>query len=81
MLPYVEWDRFVTLAGSKSGLRVTLSYLVKIYISKIEGGKIKAHNFIIYVSGFVYSVADLEGGVRVVRPPLKFAKHMLYNVN
>ena len=26
-LPYVEWDRFVTLAGSKSGLRVTLSYL------------------------------------------------------
>ena len=27
-LPYVEWDRFVTLAGSKSGLRVTLSYLV-----------------------------------------------------
>jgi hypothetical protein len=24
---YVEWDRFVTLAGSKSGLRVTLSYL------------------------------------------------------
>ena len=28
LLPYVEWDRFVTLAGSKSGLRVTLSYLV-----------------------------------------------------
>ena len=29
------------------------------------------------------SVADLEGGVRGVRapPPLKFAKHMLYNVN
>ena len=27
LLPYVEWDRFVTLAGSKSGLRVTLSYL------------------------------------------------------
>ena len=27
-------------------------------------------------------VADLEGGVRgVVPPPLKFAKHMLYNVN
>ena len=26
-LHYVEWDRFVTLAGSKSGLRVTLSYL------------------------------------------------------
>ena len=26
------------------------------------------------------SVADLEGGVRGVRP-LKFAKHMLYNVN
>ena len=26
-------------------------------------------------------VADLEGGVRAVRPPLKFAKHMLYNVN
>ena len=30
LLHYVEWDRFVTLAGSKSGLRVTLSYLVKI---------------------------------------------------
>ena len=28
LLPYVEWDRFVTLAGSKSGLRATLSYLV-----------------------------------------------------
>jgi hypothetical protein len=28
LLPYVEWDRFVTLAGSKSRLRVTLSYLV-----------------------------------------------------
>ena len=27
LLPYVEWDRFVTIAGSKSGLRVTLSYL------------------------------------------------------
>jgi hypothetical protein len=27
LLPYVEWDRFVTLAGSKSGLRVTSSYL------------------------------------------------------
>jgi hypothetical protein len=27
LLHYVEWDRFVTLAGSKSGLRVTLSYL------------------------------------------------------
>ena len=27
LLPYVEWDRFVTLAGSKSELRVTLSYL------------------------------------------------------
>jgi hypothetical protein len=27
MLPYVEWDWFVTLAGSKSGLRVRLSYL------------------------------------------------------
>ena len=27
LLPYVVWDRFVTLAGSKSGLRVTLPYL------------------------------------------------------
>ena len=27
LLHYVEWDRFVTLAGSKSGLRVTLTYL------------------------------------------------------
>ena len=25
--------------------------------------------------------ADLEGGVRPPPPPLKFAKHMLYNVN
>ena len=31
LLHYVEWDRFVTLAGSKSRLRVTLSYLIKIY--------------------------------------------------
>ena len=30
----------------------------------------------------LYSEADLEGSVRGVRtPPLKFAKHMLYNVN
>ena len=29
LLPYVEWDRFITLAGSKSGLSVTLSYLTK----------------------------------------------------
>ena len=28
LLHYVEWNRFVTLAGSKSGLRVTLSYLI-----------------------------------------------------
>ena len=28
LLPYAEWDQFVTLAGSNSGLRVTLSYLV-----------------------------------------------------
>jgi hypothetical protein len=27
LLPYVEWDRFVTLAGGKSEMRVTLSYL------------------------------------------------------
>ena len=27
LLHYVEWDRFVALDGSKSGLRVTLSYL------------------------------------------------------
>ena len=27
LLPYVEWGRFVTLAGNKSELRVTLSYL------------------------------------------------------
>ena len=27
LLHYVEWDRFVTPAGSKSGLRVTLSYM------------------------------------------------------
>ena len=27
LLSYVEWDRFVTLAGSKSGMRVTLLYL------------------------------------------------------
>ena len=27
LLHYVEWDRIVTLAGSKSGLRATLSYL------------------------------------------------------
>ena len=32
--------------------------------------------------GQAQSVADLEGGVRgVLPPPLKFAKHMLYNVN
>ena len=31
LLHYVEWDRFVTLAGSKSGLRVTLSYLPGLY--------------------------------------------------
>jgi hypothetical protein len=24
---------------------------------------------------------EFRGGVRGVRPPLKFAKHMLYNVN
>jgi hypothetical protein len=30
LLHYVEWDRFVTLAGSKSELRVMLSYLGKI---------------------------------------------------
>jgi hypothetical protein len=29
----------------------------------------------------VCPVADLEGGVRGMRPPLKFAKQMLYNVN
>ena len=28
LLPYVEWDRFVTLAGSKSGLRVTMYVIV-----------------------------------------------------
>ena len=28
LLHYIEWDRFVTLAWSKSGLRVTLSYLI-----------------------------------------------------
>jgi hypothetical protein len=27
LLPYVEWDRFVTLNWSTSGMRVTLSYL------------------------------------------------------
>ena len=31
LIYYVEWDRIVTLAGSKSGLRVTLSYLLVPY--------------------------------------------------
>ena len=30
LLPYVEWDRFVTLSGM-SGMRVTLSYLANHY--------------------------------------------------
>ena len=36
LLPYVEWDRFVTLAGSKSGLRVTLSYLRQLGLPTLE---------------------------------------------
>ena len=32
LLHYVEWDRFITLAGSKSGLRVMLSYLYVVYM-------------------------------------------------
>jgi hypothetical protein len=32
LLHYVEWDPFATLAGSKSGLSVTLSYLVNTYV-------------------------------------------------
>ena len=28
LVPYVEWDRFVTLTGAHNGMRVTLSYLV-----------------------------------------------------
>jgi hypothetical protein len=34
LLSYIEWDRFVTLAGSKSGLRVMLSYLTTWEINK-----------------------------------------------
>ena len=47
---------------------------------KIERAFIHLRSHIyLYITG-----ADLEGGVRGVRPPpppLKFAKHMLYNVN
>ena len=40
LLHYVEWDRFVTLAGSKSGLRVTLSYLQwrQLHVRIIQSG-------------------------------------------
>jgi hypothetical protein len=34
LLHYVEWDRFVAPAGSKSGQRVTLLYLIKQLILK-----------------------------------------------
>jgi hypothetical protein len=36
LLHYVKWDRFVTLAGSKSGLSVTLSYLQATKLIKSE---------------------------------------------
>jgi hypothetical protein len=38
LLHYVEWDRFVAPAGSKSGQRVTLLYLIKQLILK-KGGR------------------------------------------
>jgi hypothetical protein len=46
LLPYVEWDRFVTLAGSKSGMRVTLSYLVFAQDILIWINRIKTHRTI-----------------------------------
>jgi hypothetical protein len=54
LLPYVEWDRFVTLAESKSRLRVTLSYLCvswsnekkKIQLSKLLQQQSLTHSLI-----------------------------------
>ena len=37
LLHYVEWDRFINLAGNKSGLRVTLSYLQAMKKLCLEG--------------------------------------------
>ena len=63
LLHYVEWDRFVTLAGSKSGLRVTLSYrrLIGVFIFsvEVEGGlKIYFTFCIIFPHALTPSVND-----------------------
>jgi hypothetical protein len=50
LLPYVEWDRFVTLAGSKSGLRVTLSYLGESQLDKSVASRIMDGTFSIVLS-------------------------------
>jgi hypothetical protein len=41
LLHYVEWDRFVALAGSKSGLRVTLQYLALTVARNVHSGTLK----------------------------------------
>ena len=53
--------------------RVTLN----IFYCSILNNRI-GHKFYNLETSSPIPVADLEGGVR---PPLKFAKHMLYNVN
>jgi hypothetical protein len=41
LLPYIEWDRFVALTGSKSELRVTLSYLALTVARNVHSGTLK----------------------------------------
>ena len=48
LLHYVEWDRFVTLAESKSGLRVTLSYLRFCLIGKPRHVAFFSQSFFIF---------------------------------
>jgi hypothetical protein len=46
LLHYVEWDRIITLAGAKSGMRVTLSYLVGHINQHLEHGvRFSQHHF------------------------------------
>jgi hypothetical protein len=57
---YIEWDRIVTLAGSKSGLRATLSYLKKKthfrFFRDSRGEKINTSSCALQCSYFSYTM-------------------------
>jgi hypothetical protein len=77
LLPYVEWDRFVTLAGSKSTLRVTLSYLPE--PNNKPGGTVD-YTFIVHTFAYISTQILHYYGYTIKTTNLIFIGFLIFHI-